>query len=152
METAKAIKLEVSKAFPVPVARLYQAWIAPEELKQWWHPMGNTLQRAITKPEVGAPVEYVFATESGEHSFTTSGTYKEVQEGQRLVYTWNWQLPAATVSDSDYLLTIQFSSEGSGSRLLVTQENFKDEEAVQPHREGWEKGLEELHRFLSQRQ
>ena len=149
MDTKQAIKLEVSKTFPVAAEQLYQAWTSPDALKQWWHPMGNTLQRATTKPELGSPVEYVFATEAGAHSFTIQGTYKEVQQGQRLVYTWNWQLPTAALGKSEFLLTVVFSPDGDGSRIAITQENFADEEAVQPHHEGWEKALEDLHRFLS---
>jgi uncharacterized protein YndB with AHSA1/START domain len=150
MEQTNAIKLEISKDFPVPVARLYQAWITPEELKQWWHPMGNHLQQATTKPEPGKAVEYVFTNEQGTHSFTINGTYKEVEEGKRLVYTWNWRVPDATVSDSAFVLHVVFSPNGNGSRLAVTQENFAAEEAVQPHREGWEKALNDLYQFLSQ--
>lgn len=150
METGNAIKLDVAKDFTVPVARLYQAWIAPEELKQWWHPMRNVLQRAITQPQVGSPVEYVFANEKVEPSFTINGTYKDVQEGTCLVYTWNWQIPAATIGNSEYLLTVVFSSSGNGSRLSVTQENFTDEEALHPHREGWQSALNDLYHFLSQ--
>lgn len=150
METNNAIKLEVTKDFPVPAARLYQAWITLEELKQWWHPMGNNLQQASTKPEQGGAIEYVFANEHGAHSFTIKGVYKEVEEGARLVYTWNWELPVAAVGNSEFILTVVFSSNEAGSRLAVTQENFTAEEAVQPHREGWEKALDELHGFLSQ--
>lgn len=150
MEKTNAVMLNLAKDFSVPVARLYKAWLDPEELKQWWHPMGNHLQKAITKPQVGDPVEYVFTDDKGTQSVTIKGTYKEVQEGARLVYTWNWQLPTAVVSDSEFLLTIVFSNQGSGSRLSVTQENFANEEAVQPHREGWEKALDDLHRFLVQ--
>jgi uncharacterized protein YndB with AHSA1/START domain len=149
MKTDEAIKLDVSKSFPVPAARLYQAWINAEDLKQWWHPMGNILQHAITKPAAGAPVEYVFATETGVHSFTIKGTYKEVEESQRLVYTWNWELPAATIGNSAFLLTVVFSNEETGSRLSVTQQNFADAEAVQPHREGWEQALNDLQHFLA---
>lgn len=149
METGNAITLDVSKDMPVPVARLYQAWVSPDDLKQWWHPMGNILQHAVTEPKTGGPVEYAFATDSGEHSFTIKGTYKDVQPEKQLVYSWNWEVPSATVGDSDYLLTIRFESAGSGSRLSVTQENFTSEESVHPHRDGWEKALTELQQYLS---
>lgn len=149
METAKALQLHIEKDFSAPVDRLYQAWVNEKDLKQWWHPMGNILQHASTKPALNAAVQYAFVNENGEHSFTISGTYKAVQEGVRLVYTWNWQVPAATVGNSDYLLTVVFSEQPNGSRLSITQENFTDEEAVHPHRAGWEKALSDLHHFLS---
>lgn len=150
METNNAIQLTLSKDFNVPVARLYQAWITPDDLKQWWRPMGNILQHATTPPKQDGQIEYVFANEQGAHSFTITGVYKEVQEEKKLVYTWNWQIPAATVGDSAFLLTIEFSAAASGSRINVTQENFTDEEAVHPHQDGWEKALTDLQQFLSQ--
>ena len=150
METTKHIKVDVTKDFPVPVSRLYQAWIQPEELKQWWHPMGNHLQHAYTKPEAGGRIEYAFTNDEGKHPFTITGTYKEAEEKKRLVYTWKWQLAAAAVDDSEFLLTVTFLEAGEGSQLSVTQENFTSEEALQPHREGWEKALNELHQYLSQ--
>lgn len=148
MEKSNGLKLDLSKDFGVPVERLYQAWIEPEDLKQWWHPMGNHLQQATTAPQEGGPVTYVFNAENGAHSFTINGRYKEVEEGKRLVYTWNWELPVPTVGNSEFLLTVVFSATASGSKLAVTQENFTEEEAVQPHREGWEKALEDLQQFL----
>jgi hypothetical protein len=39
--------------------------------------------------------------------------------------------------------------EARGTRLSVTQENFTDQAAVQPHREGWDKALNDLYQFLS---
>lgn len=152
METDKNIKLEISKDFPVTVERLYKAWTAPEDLKQWWHPMGNKLQHANTKPRQDGAIEYIFANDKGERILTISGTYKEVQEGARLVYSWNWQLPDATLQDSAYNLIVVFSAHATGSRISVIQENFKDDEALHPHREGWEKAFNELHAFLTQQQ
>ena len=149
MEQDKQLKINLAKDFPVRADRLYQAWIDPEQLKQWWHPMGNVLQQATTEPKEGEPVTYTFANEQGAHSFTIKGTYKEVAAGKKLVYTWNWELPVATVGNSAFLLTVVFSENAGGSRLEVIQENFIEEEAVQPHREGWENALNSLHNFLS---
>lgn len=149
MQTNEAIKLETAKDFPAGVAQLYRAWTSPEALKQWWHPMGNQLQEVTNDLKPGGKVEYKFTDEKGAHSLTINGTYEQVQPEALLVYSWNWQVPAEVISDSSYKLHVRFSGSGNQSRLEVTQENFSDDEAVHPHRQGWEKALEELRQFLA---
>jgi hypothetical protein len=65
------------------------------------------------------------------------------------VYSWIWHLPHQPVGNGDYKLSIGFEPNGDGSKLTVLQENFGNEEAVQPHQEGWENALNDLEAFLS---
>ncbi len=148
MEASNQYKLNLNKEFNTPVDALYKAWITPAALKAWWHPMGNILKEAITQPAVNAPLKYVFDTNEGTEAFTVTGTYKEVEAGKHLRYTWNWKLPTPTVDDSDFELTIDFSGEDGKSTLAVMQSNFSSEEAVVPHKEGWEEALESLAQYL----
>src|SRR5687768_12441141 len=149
MQAVKDIKLNVTKEFPVPVQRLFEAWVQEGDLKQWWHPMGSRLQEVRNDLNPGGELAYLFATEEGERSFTISGRYSEVREAELLVYSWNWEVPTDTIQNSSYQLTVRFTGTGGGSRLEVTQENFSDEASVQPHREGWEKALSDLQAYLT---
>jgi uncharacterized protein YndB with AHSA1/START domain len=148
METNNAMMLKVSKDFAVPADRLYRAWVSAEELKQWWHPMGNQLQQVTNELKEGGQIRYVFETSHGKHAFDITGQYKEVKEAARLVYSWNWNVPEQTVENSQFQLTIVFSNQGNGSRIEITQENFVSEEAIHPHHEGWEKALEDLKNYV----
>jgi uncharacterized protein YndB with AHSA1/START domain len=149
MESAVAHNVEVSKEFNVPANRLYQAWTSEEDLRQWWRPMENQLKHLTNELKPGGEVVYTFESQEGKEVFTIKGTYKEVEPNSKLVYTWNWQLPTPTVHDSDFLLTVLFESTESGSRIRVKQDQFANEESVQPHREGWDKALESLHAYLN---
>lgn len=151
MENTTTQKLEVSKEFSVPVTNLYKAWITAEDLKAWWHPINSNLTDVQNNVKQGGDIKYVFANEDGAGSFIITGTYKEVKEEKRLVYTWNWEVSADSIGDSNYLLSISFVDLGDNrSRLEVVQEYFKAEESIQPHREGWEKALADLDLYLSQ--
>jgi uncharacterized protein YndB with AHSA1/START domain len=150
MESAVDLNVEVSKEFNVPVERLYQAWTSEQDLKQWWHPMENRLKHLTNDLRPGGEVVYTFESNQGHEVLTIKGNYKEVEAGKKLVYTWNWQLPTPAVHNSDFLLTVLFEPAGNGSRLHVKQEHIAHEEALQPHRDGWEKALTNLERYLSQ--
>lgn len=139
----------MEKTFSAPVSKLYQAWTGEDQLREWWHPMGNNLVRCTNEIREGGKVEYHFETAEGEPAFVISGTYKVAKPEEELVYTWNWMLHSQAVEDSSFVLNIRFESAGEGSKLLVKQENFQSEESVQPHREGWEKSLNDLERFLA---
>ena len=146
---AEAIAIELAKDFDVPVERLFEAWTKEEELKKWWHPMGNNLRHCTNELKEGGAVAYDFETADGAPAFVINGTYKAVKVKEELVYTWNWALPTDAVQDSSFILSIRFESSNDGSRLHVKQENFQSEESVQPHKEGWEKSLADLERHLS---
>lgn len=148
MESSSAIRLYVYKDFNVAPERLFEAWTREEELKQWWHPLGNQLERVTNELKEGGKIRYEFSNQAGGHPLTIEGIYKEVKGKEKLAYTWNWNVEAESIGKAEYLLDIQFLAHGNGSRLEVRQENFSDEESVQPHKEGWEKGLQDLKAYL----
>jgi uncharacterized protein YndB with AHSA1/START domain len=148
-QNKESLKLDASKDFPVGKDRLYRAWTDGEELKRWWSPGDNKLLNVENDIREGGSVRYEFQGADGEKTFTISGAYQQAKPGDRLVYTWNWQMPDAPIGDGEHLLTVRFADTGQGgSRIEVTQENFGTEEAIQPHRKGWDEALESLRAYL----
>ncbi len=137
-------KVSISKEFNAPVEKLYKAWTQEEPLKQWWKPMNKTLTEVVNNLHKDGDVRYVFE----DNSLIIEGKYMEVKENEKLVYSWNWQLAKDDIKDSSYKLTIEFSGKDDISNITVLQENFESEEGALPHKEGWEKGLNDLKEFL----
>lgn len=106
--------------------------------------MGKSLQTVENDVRKGGQLQYWF-----EDNLQVSGTYKQVDAGNKLVYSWIWQFPETSLHNGDYLLTVVFQEEGQESSLSVTQENIEQEHAIQPHEKGWEEALDALHRYLS---
>ena len=148
MEKTAVLVIEATKEFTVPLERLYEAWTREADLKQWWKPMGNTLTAVTNELKPGGSIRYSFESPEHNPAFEIHGAYQEVAAAQKLVYTWNWEVHNNDIQESEFQLTIIFSAQGSGSRLHVKQENFKSEEALQPHKQGWEKSLNDLKLFL----
>jgi len=137
-------RIEIEKEFDVDVESLFAAWTEPEQLKQWWHPMGESLTDVKNELEEGGAVEYYV----GEAGLEITGTYSEVKPNERLVYSWVWNM-SDEGSENGYTLDISFSSTEGGSKLRVIQEGFSAPELLKPHHDGWEKGLESLASYLS---
>jgi uncharacterized protein YndB with AHSA1/START domain len=136
--------VHVTKEFAVSKEELYKAWTEEEHLKQWWKPMNKQLTQVENDIREGGRVAYHF-----DDNLQIQGEYKEVAEGQKLVYSWNWELPEDSTHKGEYLLTVKFSESGNGSVLDITQENFKHEHSIKPHTSGWEESLEDLKAHLS---
>lgn len=151
METNTNQVVQISKEFPVSVDKLYNAWISPDALKEWWKPMGHHLEDVTNELKEGGGVSYVFQDNNGDTVLNIDGNYSEVAERERLVYSWNWQFPKDPVGNSEFMLTIIFSSQGDGSRLDISQENLKDEESIRIHKQGWDSALNDLHDYLSRK-
>ncbi|WP_207426144.1 SRPBCC domain-containing protein [Pedobacter sp. SYSU D00535] len=147
METNQKNSLEVSKNFSVQRERLFKAWTTEEDLKQWWKPLGSTLEELRDDQKEGGTVRYRFSRSGGEE-FVIEGTYQEVQPNERLVYSWNWNLPEVNTDESKYTLQVEFVDDEGGSSIRITQSGFSSEEASQPHLDGWNQGLDSLKKHL----
>ena len=137
-------KVDIRKKIQAPLEKLYNAWTQPDELKQWWKPMNKQLKDVTNDLQEGGIIKYTF-----DDSLEIDGTYSQVKDKQRLVYSWNWHLPKDDVKDSAYQLTVEFSGDDKASEIHVLQENFESEEGTLPHKEGWEKGLNDLETYLT---
>jgi uncharacterized protein YndB with AHSA1/START domain len=136
--------VHVTKKFPVSKDELYSAWTEEEQLKQWWKPLNKQLSSVENDIREGGRVAYYF----GEN-LQIVGEYKEVAQGDKLVYSWNWELPEDSTHKGEYLLTVKFGGSENESTLDITQENFKHEHSIKPHTTGWEEALEDLKNYLS---
>jgi len=137
--------LNVSKQFNCSKEVLYRAWTEPEQLKQWWKPMGNRLTDVVNNIKEGGEVKYMFA----DNRLTIEGKYEKVQGHDILEYTWNWHMSTEPIPDAPYKLSVRFEGGENNSTISVTQTGFKDDESVKPQQQGWEKGLQQLHDYLS---
>ena len=140
---AAAAAVRVQEQFAAPKDKLYKAWTEEAELKQWWKPMGKALVSVQNDIREGGAVRYQF-----ENDLVVQGKYQEARPGEKLVYSWVWDLPEDSMHKGEYLLTVEFGGDGTNSTLNVSQDNFKSEHSVKPHQDGWEQGLKDLKTYL----
>ena len=82
----------------------------------------------------------------GGEPFHLSGTFLAVDPPGRLVYTFNWDEPAA--DDRETLVTLTLDAHDGGTRLSLSQGRFATEERLVLHRDGWTDSFEKLREVL----
>ncbi|MBC7390469.1 MAG: SRPBCC domain-containing protein [Opitutaceae bacterium] len=147
MENKNENILEISKELNVSREELFKAWTETEQLKKWWRPENLQLESVENDINPQGKVKYIFKTTEGK-DLTVEGEYKEAIKNERLVYTWNWEIPEASTEDGHFTLTILFKENNGKSILDVKQEPFSTHESVAIHQKAWETSLQELAAYL----
>jgi uncharacterized protein YndB with AHSA1/START domain len=138
--------LELKRTFQAPIAQLYQAWIDPEMMNQWYHPDARMHSFCTVDLRVGG--RYEIQMHAGEDTtYVVSGVYREIIPQEKLAFTWRW---AAAENEEESLVTVLFRSIGDReTELTLLHERLANEEDRDNHAEGWEGTFVQLAAFLS---
>ena len=138
----------IERTYPVPPARVFQAWADPSAKLRWF--------ACHDEWELGAH-EMDFRVGGKEHLRTgpRGGTahifnalYHDIVPNQRIIYSYGMQLDEQRISVS--LATVEFRTAGAGTKLVFTEQgSFLDGyEDIAGREEGTRIGLDNLDKEL----
>jgi uncharacterized protein YndB with AHSA1/START domain len=133
----------LNRTLRAPRALVFRAFIEPERMKLWWAPRGfQMLSCALDLREGGAWRMRIRSEETGAVQ-TEVGTYREIREPDRLVFTHAWVRSDGTLT-SPTVVTVRFTEHDGGTDVAFTQANFVSPAFCQSHEDGWASSLEQL--------
>lgn len=149
-----AISLSLSRTYPAPRERVFNAWTDPDQLKRWWAAQeGFTTPIAEVDLRVGGRYRLGMQPPDQDVIYVVSGTYREVTPPQRLVFTWAWEPPLdsnsmrpaeerppemdSMVESKETLVTVEFRDLGGSTEVMLTHAYFSDEPTRDEHSHGW---------------
>ena len=140
-----AAVLEIKRTFKADVKRVYKAWTEPEQMKQW---MGCEERSRVSLTQSFVPggnycITVMMADERVVQMF---GTYLEIVENEKLVYSWNNN--SSEYPASDTIVTVEFSPNGENTDVVLTHSKFDRPVSVQGHSLGWGASMERLSSYL----
>lgn len=148
----QAIKTEhpaihINRTFNVSPARMFEAWTQPGELSRWFGPEGVTVEEASVDLRVGGIMTLTLNLPDGKQTILKT-VYKEIVDGQRLVFTWQWVDPGCEGSkevEGETLVTVDFKPAGDNkTEVSILHEGLPTESARGHHTEGWNGCLDSL--------
>ncbi|MBB6468998.1 uncharacterized protein YndB with AHSA1/START domain [Aminobacter lissarensis] len=134
---AQSLVLEFSRVFDAPPALVFRMWSSPEHLMRWWGPKGFTSSCDTHEFRKGGSYHLLI---HGDSDDGMSGTFREIVDNERIVFTFAWDHDA----DWQTLVTVTLKAEGDGTRLTFRQEPFLDVETRDSHLGGWGECLDRL--------
>ena len=137
--------LEIERVLSAPRPAVVAAFTEPEELARWWGPEGFTIPSLDFQPRPGARYRIEMRPPEGD-VFHLTGEFRDVDPPARLAFTFAWE--PADPDDVETVAELSFDERGDATELSLRQGDFKTEERLALHRDGWTESLDRLERLL----
>ncbi len=132
--------LILRRTFPARRQRVFQAWIEPKALEQWFRPLGMSM--TVSKLEARVGGSYHFDVKDGNSTF---GTYLQIVPPEKLVFTWS----GGATPGQETLVTIDFLDRGSATEVVLTHERIITPKSYERFEAGWQSLFDGLASALS---
>ena len=136
-------ELSIKREFNTAVSTLFNAWTDPILVTKWFAPGDICVAEADVDATEGGQYRIVMQDVDGKQ-FIVSGTYQEIIENERLVFSWKWQ-------DSDITTKVKVLFEvrkNNASALELIHTEFVDQESCDKHNMGWNGCLANLYKAI----
>jgi uncharacterized protein YndB with AHSA1/START domain len=147
-ETKQTHRLEIVRMIKASKQRVFDAWIRPQNIRQWFSPGSMVVQEANLDARVdgnykitshGSPMPGV-----EERTAKMHGRYLRVEPYDLLSFTWS----ANFAPGEECVVTITLKDVAGGTEMTLTQEGFALESSREGYTRGWSSSLEKLTRLL----
>lgn len=135
--------LRVSRAIHAPRETVFNAWLDPDQICQWFKPdpsMVTTVHAHDAR--VGGAYRIVIHNPKEEKDHICTGEFQEITPPSRLVMTWRWERWRTDQDDSR--VTIDFNERDGVTTVTVTHTGLPDASEAEDHTKGWTGCLESL--------
>ena len=140
--------ITVVRTIPAPALAVFEAWTDPTLLQQWLAPGPCVVAEATAEARPGGRYRIVAVDPLGNRHVTT-GEYRELVRGKRLVKTWVYEGPNYA-DPYPTLLTVDFRELGpTSTEITVRQDQLIAPEDRAGNREGWRLCFEKLEALLA---
>jgi uncharacterized protein YndB with AHSA1/START domain len=135
--------LTITRIFDAPRARVFQAFIDPEQLMQWMGPRSHPIfeMRADIRP--GGAWRFGLRAVDGDEVLWQSGTYREIVPNRKLAFTFAWD-PSPRGLGPETLVEITFEDQGAKTLMTFRQSVFDSPANCDGHRVGWNSAFDRL--------
>ncbi len=143
----KGLTVHTARVIGAPAETLYHAWVDPTVVKSWW---GVTEKGKLIACEldvrVGGTLFLAMSVPAASGQQVANGTFLEVGEGRRLVFSWSTD--QGQIKDSR--VSIEFTDLRDGSsRATVVHEGLPTPTVAVSQRAGWSDALQDLAIYVS---
>jgi len=151
MTKTAAQEIAISRIFNAPPELVYRAFTDPDQLSQWFGPVGFSVPRdtVVVDPKVGGSWRMVMV--SDEDPSVTSpidATFSEVIENELLVGQQDVEGIPGTEGVIRFTLRVEFHAEAGGKTRLELRQGPFTEQMGADTRTGWESSFTKLDALL----
>jgi uncharacterized protein YndB with AHSA1/START domain len=143
-------ELVITRVFDAPRELVYRAFVDPDELAQWFAPVGWSVPRDSISVDVRVGGREVFTMVNDDDPTQTSpvqAVFTEVVENKLLVATEDVDMSGGT-STERFSMRLEFYDEGDKTRIVLRQGPYSPD-MKNNARDGWESSFTKLDALLA---
>jgi uncharacterized protein YndB with AHSA1/START domain len=140
------LELVITRVLDAPPVLVYKVWTNPEHMARWIGPEGFTAPSVKLDVREGGHYRARIRSAEGK-DYWFRGTYREVVENRRLVFTFAWEEDGERGEEN--LVTVTLAEEGGKTRMTFRQVPFLSVEERDGHEGGWSEALDKLGDYVA---
>ena len=138
-------ELVLTRVINAPPALVFELWTTPEHLTHWFGPKDFVLPTCEVDFRVGGKYRFCMRAPDGT-DWWVSGTYQEIIEPSRIVFTWE-RVNAAGEPWETSVVTITIAAQATHTLLTLQHAPFSTVKDRDDHVGGWSECFERLAAF-----
>jgi len=143
---SEAPELVLEREFAHPVEAVFKAWTDQDALRQWMGPAGFSAPDTEFEPRIGGAYVVPMVSPDG-NTHAARGVVKELVPNKRLTITWAWDQDDGSAGQQ-MEIALDFVPTETGTKLVLHQTNFIDENTRDMHGQGWSSSFDCLEAYL----
>lgn len=145
-------ELVVSRLLAAPRPRVFQAWIDPDRLAEWWGPHGMSTPVCEIDPQPGGVFRTVLRASDGTE-YPSRGVFLEIAAPVRIVYTDAFD-PGWKPSGRAFMTAMAtFDDHGGKTKCTLRAQHWTEADRATHERmgfyQGWNESFDRLAAFLA---
>ena len=131
-------EMVLTRVFDAPRELVYRAFIEPEQLSQWFGPVGYSVpvDTITVEPKAGGRYNLTMVSEDGTDTSPIASVFTEVVENELLVGAQEWE-GQGLQAPGRMQMRIEFHDESEGRTRVVIRQGPFTEETRDMTEEGW---------------
>jgi len=131
-------EMVLTRVFDAPRELVYRAFIEPEQLSQWFGPVGYSVpvDTITVEPRAGGRYNLTMVSEDGTDTSPIASVFTEVVENELLVGAQEWE-GQGLQAPGRMQMRIEFHDESEGRTRVVIRQGPFTEETRDMTEEGW---------------
>ncbi len=149
MDTSPYESIRLNKLLRVPRERVYEAWLDPEQRRQWW---GSSDEMTCTSCEIDAKAGGAYRINMcrQDNEYVCHGEFIELDPPRKIVFSWNWEHTPEFGGDSRVTIELFETTcdDMPATELVLTHDRLKSALERGEHSSGWFGCLKSLGTFF----
>jgi uncharacterized protein YndB with AHSA1/START domain len=148
--------VEFTRSFKAPPGEVFEAFVDPEAILDWWAPRGWHTPIAEMDVRVGGRYRFGMRGDDDPALMYVQGEYLEIEPPRLLKFTYIWEPGGAgerwrpvRLIGVRTIVTLTFEASAGGTEVRLRHEGFPTAEGAAQHHGGWCSNWDCLDEYLA---